>query len=164
MSHLTKVKEQSEKSPSSLFDPAEHHGAYVNFEDGAGPRPWPGSSRLALCPMWPSPSPRHRQPTHRGPPVPCWTSAGPCSKAPKAAGPRPPEHPHRCPFQGLATSCCRFPLTLRNRRPPCSGLQKPSWVCPSASWALPLFSSPAIHTARSHLVDESRALKTKSTL
>ncbi|XP_070628584.1 monocyte to macrophage differentiation factor isoform X2 [Bos indicus] len=120
------VKEQSEKSPSSLFDPAEHHGAYVNFEDGAGPRPRPGSSRLALCPMWPSPSPRHRQPTHRGPPVPCWTSAGPCSKAPKAAGPRPPEHPHRCPFQGLATSCCRFPLTLRNRRPPCSGLQKPS--------------------------------------
>nr|XP_025137059.1 monocyte to macrophage differentiation factor isoform X5 [Bubalus bubalis] len=64
------VKEQSEKSPSSLFDPAEHHGAYVNFEDGAGPRPRPGSSRLALCPLWPSPSPRHRQPTHRGPPVP----------------------------------------------------------------------------------------------
>ena len=85
-------------------------------------------------------------PRTRAPPVPCGTCAGPCSKAARAAaaGPRPPEHPHHCPYQGLTLSCHRFPFTLRNGRPPCSGLQKPWQVRPSASWALPLFSSPAI--------------------
>lgn len=51
------VKEQSEKSPSSLFGPEEHPGAHVNFEDGAGPHPRPGSSRLALCPTYQGPPP-----------------------------------------------------------------------------------------------------------
>ena len=54
------------------------------------------------------------------------------------------QNTHHCPYQGLTMSCCRFPFTLQNWRPPCSGLQKPWRVRPSASWALPLFSSPAI--------------------